>query len=450
MAYAQGSPSCAPIFADDVKNTFRIYRDKVNREFVNVSKPRSGNINSPFAARYNIVTGETFDGRQKFTGGALPYLELEIHRGSEEQLSQIPNRILSQKGISDFGDSAITATTEVATGQIARDSQAALERLYSEFANQGPERRSLIETARFQDKTEGERVVHFTVGVLGQAFGHSQILVADSKAHSLHIEDQWNVSIPGTIKGEWGRLTFFSPNEQTAGVSVDGLEKFESEELIKLARTQLILEVFSYAYADIGLESLAFQVNKGMSKVLSKLGVPLNLAQSETLTKEYDGDVVSEFKYVMDRNALMKTQEAMMKRLLQTYLSRFLSSDQNEKLILRFSRNKFDTLVRLGILSPAKTSAHQKFEKTSTNKYLNLLSQDFIDSGSFFDQSQHAVLSWVSKYKFPVLGHLIKNGYQFEHGIFKMPEGFRFENTDIISLHFSRNAADTTLKLIRK
>lgn len=422
------------------------YRNEKLPAFINTHTPGTADLDHSFVASYSALDGELFDKNQRYLFESTPVPEFHVFRhGRGEKLPAVvaQSRLIGESAIPSLP--MVVATEE--TKKIGAFSDAGLARLYDQFAQQGPERQILVDIVKVQDKVEADRTVHFVASTLQQPVGHAQVLVSRSAAEPLHIEAQWKgiAPIPGKKKGELGRLSFFQPDETIAPGTVDGFNPAQAKGLEKLARLQLVQKMLAWANHDAGLDSLSLQVNRQVSVVLERMGMPIKIARKEVVAQELGGKRVEEFLYIFDRPLMRKAEDALSREILRGRFRDMLANTEAERIVLRFPRNEWRALFETGAFgdqAPALLKAVGEPAKPVAGASEVLLSRDLAP----VSLNQLARISFEDA----VFQPLASRPADLSTAIFSMPSPEALTRVDHLELHVSRAAAAQFLKATEK
>ncbi len=334
-------------------------------KFLNTRAYRQGSLTAPIVASYVERVPERVEWFRE-SGSIMPSRALMrqapmmtfIWRGSGNE-ALFPNKIISSTGIPGGADGFKNTATDV-KAMIG----SSLDRLYSDFAAQGPERKILVPIVQEQDRRDLDRTIHFEIGFhidnKMTGTGHLQVMTSQSSKEPLHFEEQWGHvdRQPGENIGEVGR--FYIGREDTSNSTRDRKE---------LMRSLLWQQMLSWANHDVKLDRLFFQVNDRVRGVLKGYGIPVDQAKARRVSQVINGEKREEWIFELDRPTMLLAEQQMMGRILNRRLSDYLAAGKHTQpgaeggLALQFSRNEIWSLIDMGLVKVDNSPTPQGFEK---------------------------------------------------------------------------------------
>lgn len=432
------------------------YRDIDLLSFVNVQRSGTARLEGTFLATFRPLTGDVYDVNQVSTGTVYPLYRYDIFRGTMATATGIPVGTTISQYARDTGPNALVSKTTSPTSQVLGGIVKALNQLYSSFAEQGPERKILVDILPRQDRQEADRAVHFFV----EHLGHAQILVSKGPHEPLHIESQWPEIglIPGKKRGELGRLSLFNESQHYFNGFLNLRYDVFGREAKVMARLILFQKMVSWANHDAALDTLSLQINSGVKRVLEIIGVPLNLATQKEVSRSYEGKTVKEHILIFDKAGLQKAEDVLLARINAMILERALKKPEHEfgKVILRFGRNELRALISsglFGIESPRLLAEISGVPENQTSEYAHVFSRDFSDSAAMNADGRlrdHVMMPVEQNRSapgpFPAIDQLLGR-VDFSNGVLKSPN-FNLVSVRYLDVHLSRAAAIEALRLL--
>lgn len=244
----------------------------------------------------------------------------------------------------------------------------ALERTYSAYSNQGPERADIVPMVREQDIEEAGQFVRFMISRYVKPLAYAQVLVSQSPDQPLHVEVAWKELVEefidrqeGEVIGELGRLHVIYPEDE---VGDEYTELMGDEDLVdnkafaNLVATELLFQkAFSWINSDARLDKLLVQINVGVERVMLRNGFPLHYGRKMELPKSYEGQRLKEVVYVFEREALLRIEEFLLVKGLERWLTSVLEQPYLTSMIprllpsgfpVRFEYNELEAFRRSG------------------------------------------------------------------------------------------------------